>query len=279
MPQLVSGAASASAAATPATPTLAIPELDQRFRAATTRARAALWEMVYYGHQLDQADAWPALGVESGVAYAEHLGISATTWNNYMVLGARLAHLSLAEISGLRLQTMTELARVHPSLWDEYAWVEEAKALPARDFAMIVAERNRKAQPKPLAEPRADVRVSMPLSQQVSVARRLDQIRRKQRLASTGDALLVAIDAVDRAGLLEDTLADVQSKISELELIWRPEIPGLAGMVETADEKAARLALGETGIPAAAARTQQLARMVLRSLRDLKLAEFPEEAS
>src|SRR5271165_870999 len=276
LPKIVPLPATVSAATHVALP---IPELDQRFRAATTKARAALWEMVYYGHMLEQAQAWPGLGFDSGEAYAEHHGISAATWNNYMVLGDRLGHLSLAEMQGLRLQTMTELAKIHPSLWDEYAWIEEAKALPPRDFAMIVAERNRQAAPKPLAEPRADVRVSLPLSQQVAVARRLDQIRRKQRLHSTGDALLVAIAAVDRAGILEDTLAEVKSRVAELERLWRPDQPGLAGLVESPAERAARVDRGDTSLSDAATRTQQLARMLLKDLRDLDVPMATADAT
>lgn len=274
--------AAASTAVTPAlsphhTVAAAVAELDQRFRAATTRARAAIWEMVYYGHKLEQAAAaaaaWATLGFDSGEAYAEAQGISASTWHNYMVLGDRLQRLSLAEMQGLKLGTMAELAKIHPAIWDEYAWVEEAKALPARDFAMIVAQRNREHSPKPLAEPRADVRVSMPLTQQVAVARRLDQIRRKQQLATTGDALIVAVAAVDRAALLEDTLSEVKQKISELERLWRPDQPGLAGLVESDTEKAARLERGEPALTDAAARTQQITRMLLKDLRDVSIAD------
>lgn len=263
LPQIVPPPASAAT----------IAELDQRFRAATMRARAAIWEMVFYGHKLEQAESWVALGFESGSTYAEAQGISATTWNNYMVLGDRLRRLSLAEMQGLKLGTMTELAKVHPNIWNEYAWVEEAKALPARDFAAIVSQRNREYSPKPLAEPRADVRVSMPLTQQVAVARRLDQIRRKQQLATTGDALIVAVAAVDRAALLEDTLSEVKQKIAELERLWRPDQPGLAGLIESDTEKAARIERGEPALTDAAARTQQLTRMLLKDLRDVSAAD------
>lgn len=277
------GADSSHATATPAifttptTPTATatptpIAELDQRFRAATMRARAAIWEMIYYGHRLDQADAWTALGFDSGATYAEALGISADTWQNYMTIGDRLGRMTLAEMQGLKLSTLQQLARIHPTIWDEYAWVEEAKALPPRDFAMIVAQRNREHSPKPLAEPRADVRVSMPLTQQVAVARRLDQIRRKQQLASTGDALIVAVAAVDRAALLEDTLSEVKLRVSELERLWRPDQPGLAGLVESDAEKSARLDRGETALSDAAARTQQLTRMLLKDLRDVSVS-------
>lgn len=249
--------------------TASVAELDQRFRAATTRARAAIWEMIFYGYRLEQAEAWASLGFESGEAYAESLGLSPDTWQNYMTIGDRLWQLSLAEMQGLKLSTMQQLAKIHPNIWDEYAWVEEAKALTARDFSMIVAQRNREHSPKPLAEPRADVRVSMPLTQQVAVARRLDQIRRKQQLASTGDALIVAVAAVDRAALLEDTLAEVKQRVSELERLWRPDHPGLAGLIESDAEKAARLDRGEPALTDAAARTQQITRMLLKDLRDV----------
>src|SRR5271165_7045332 len=95
LPQIVPPPTPATKATHSALP---IPELDQRFRAATTRARSALWEMVYYGHLLEQSQAWSTLGVDSGAAYAEQQGISAATWNNYMVLGDRLGHLALADM-------------------------------------------------------------------------------------------------------------------------------------------------------------------------------------
>jgi hypothetical protein len=269
--QASSTASTASTAS--ASPAPAIADLDARFRQATTRARAALWEMVYYGYRLALAADWQKLGHESAESYIEQLGISPQTWLNYMVLGERLEHLTLAEMQGLKLGTMTQLAKVRPELWQEYAWVEEAKALPPRDFAMIVAQRNRDLSTKPLAEPRADVRVSMPISQQVAVARRLDQIRRKQQLATTGDALIVAVAAVDRAALLEDTLSEVKQRVAELERLWRPDQPGLAGMVESEAEKAARLDRGETALSDAAARTQQLTRMLLKDLREVEVGD------
>jgi hypothetical protein len=256
---------------------LATAELDQQFRGAVRQVRNSLAAAAYYGYRLLAADDWPSLGYDSAEHYYTEQGLSEALWKRYTTIGERLQHISLSDMQSLRISSADALSKVHPDLWPEYAWVEEAKLLPTREFEILVSQRNREHQPtaSQLAEPRITMSVSVPVSQQSLLERRLQSLRRRAKLATTGDTLIFALEAADRAGLLEEVLGSVQQAVAELGRLWKPESPWSAGLQESAAEQADRLEHGEAGGAAslidAAARSQQLTRAILRALRDLDL--------
>lgn len=254
------------------------PELDQQFRGAVKAVRNSLAAVAYYGYRLLIADDWPSLGYDSAEHYCEEQGLSEGIWRRYTLLGERLQHLTLADMQQLRVASADALAKVHPDLWPEYAWVEEAKLLPVREFEMLVRQRNLAHQPSQLAEPRIMVSVSVPLSQQSQIERRMTSLRRRAKLATSGDTLLFALEAAERASLLEDVLGAVQLSVAELGRLWKPDEPWAVGLAESAAEKTARLDHGETSsLVDAGARSQQITRAILRALKDLDLQ--PEEGA
>ena len=260
---------------------LTASELDTRLRGAVTTAHRSTCELIYYGYRLKLATDWRELGFATEEAYVESLGIGWMMWDRWIRIGERLAHLTLTEMTSISQRALGLLASVQPDLWPEYAWLEEAKVLPAREFEMLVKQRNHEHQPAGsrglLSEPRADIKVAIPISQQAVLQRRLDQLRRRERLATTGEALVYALAATDRAGQLEDSLAAIQPSLAELARLWKPAEEWSAGLQESVAEKAARLEQGLPSLSDVAQRTQQLTRTILRELRSLDL-EQPEQA-
>lgn len=262
---------------------LALPELDQQFRGAVKTARNSLAAIAYYGFRLLLANDWSSLGYDSAEHYYTEQGLSQDIWENYTKLGERLQHLSLTDMQQLRVSAARALAKVHPSLWPEYAWVEEAKLLPTREFEVLVIQRNREHQPSQLAEPRITVSVSVPVSQQSTIERRMQSLRRRAKLATPGDTLIFALEAADRASLMEDVLSAVQQQVAELGRLWKPDEPWSVALAESVAERADRLEHGAEGQAAslvdAGARSQQLTRAILRQLRELDLQPKGDPAS
>lgn len=253
---------------------LSTSELDQQFRGAVKAVRNSLAAVAYYGYRLLVAADWPSLGYESAEHYCEEQGLSEAIWRRYTLIGERLQSLSLADMQQLRVAAADALSKVHPDLWPEFAWVEEAKLLPVREFEMLVRQRNLAHQPSLMAEPRSMVSVSVPISQQSTIERRMTSLRRRAKLATPGDTLIFALEAADRAAELEEVLASIQVTAAELGRLWKPEAPWSAELAESAAERADRLANGPAGSSSlfdAGERSQTLTRSMLRTLRDLDL--------
>lgn len=217
---------------------ITLKDMAVQFFSLSRQQSRVVGEMILVAYRLWVANDWPALGFTDVEAFCDHAGITAKYWDQLTLLGERLQLLTVGEVQGLSLAMLNSLARVHPSIWSEYAWVEEAKALQAREFAMLVTQRNEEVN-KSLTEPRCALTVRVPLSQHPVLERRLEALRRQERLGSIGEALTFALESVDRADLMADTLEEIKTQVSELQLLYD-------GMEESSSEREARLETGKS---------------------------------
>jgi hypothetical protein len=243
----------------PSTAPITLTELDQRFRALVRHQSRTLGEMVFVVYRLWTADSWESLGCADVESYCNSVGVSYAYWKRLAILGQRLQSLTLAEMQNLPLRAMESLIRVHPSIWSEYAWVEEAKALTAREFSMLVMQRNERVAHGQLSEPRTQLTLRVPLSQHPVLERRLETLRRQEKFGSTAEALTYALESVDRADLMADTLSEIQSQVAELSRIQD-------SLKESQAEKEARFASGMDDGSAARLKAQKLTAQILKTI-------------
>jgi hypothetical protein len=189
---------------TPAQPTLSraggetVQELDQALRKNVAGYRNAFVGIAHYSYKLWAADDWAALGFADEVAYRESLRLSEHAWREYLLLGERLAHLSLEQMRELGAASAKLLSKVPEKLWDEYAWVEEARLLPAGDFAALVGTRTKSNKKLGLTEPRTAIALSVPATRRDEFERRIESLRRAHRLTTPADVLDFALRAAGR---------------------------------------------------------------------------------
>ena len=247
---------------------ITLKELDQRFRALARQHARTLGEMVFVAYRLVEADNWESLGMLCGEDYAESVGISYSYFRRLATLGERLQFLTVTEIQNLSVRSMSDLTKVHPAIWNEYPWVEEAKALTAREFSALVMIRNEQAGHS-LCEPRTQLTLRVPLSQHPVFERRLETIRRQEKLGSVAEALTLALESVDEKYLLSDTLTEIQKQMQELSRIQ-------SSMKELSTEKADRLEHGEDAEQIRArSRAAKLTASILKTIGDV--VEIHEE--
>lgn len=161
-----------------------------------------MMEIAYYGYRLRQADSWAELGFESEENCYEELGIPQATWNRYLLLGERLAQLTLEQLRSLSLTSAQWLARVNSRIWNEYAWVEEARLLTAHDFAALVEQRNADckllAAKSAVTEGTVEFKVRVAPSRMRSFKQRLEKLRQVYDVRSVADALERALAAAEK---------------------------------------------------------------------------------
>lgn len=260
-------------------PPITLPEISQRFHALTLADRRIAGEMAYWAFRLWQANDWERVGARDEEEFTEKQGLPWKTWSELVSLGNRLQHLSLPEMQSLTRAAMTALTRVHSSIWNEYAWVEEAKLVPPREFTMLVVQRNREAGVglAAPAEPRTELALRVPLSQRPVLERRLETLRRQHHLSSPADALIYALESVDRAGELEDVLGEVRREMEELQQTYQAaamESP-VERDIRAEDGGATRQSLSVTAV-----RAQKLAGKILRTIKQAGVAiTISEEVS
>jgi len=224
--------------------------------------------MVFLSFRLCEASDWEKLGYSDAESYADSVGISYAYFRRLATLGERLQFLTVAEIQNLPLRAMSDLTKVHPSIWNEYPWIEEAKALTAREFSALVMRRNEQAGVS-LCEPRTQLTLRVPLSLHPVMERRLETIRRQEGLGSVAEALSFALESVDEKYLLAETLTEIQKQMQELSRIQD-------SLKETSGEKANRLENGEDAAQIRArARASKLAASILRTIGEV--VEISEE--
>lgn len=245
----------------PSTAPVTVGDTFQRFSALVQTHRRTAGELAYLAYRLESANEWQALGFSDVEGMCDALGITEQWWKRCVLLGERLQHLTLTEIQTLSSAAMDSLTRVHPSLWNEYAWVEEAKVLQPKEFRMLVSQRNEQVTKSQLSEPRTQLMLRVPLSQHPVLERRLEMIRKQERLGSTAEALTFALASVDRADLMTDTLTEIQRQVAELSRIQE-------SLRELPSEKDARLD-GDKGQVAARIRAQKLTAQIMRTIGDV----------
>lgn len=211
-----------------------------------TGLRNSMLTIAYYGYKVVEAGNWTALGipaVDSEDSWRDHLGLSAKLWREHMTLGARISHLPVEQLGTLTIGTAQQLALIHPRIWTEYAWLDEARLLKTKEFAALVAERNVALQTTAFAsqvvEPKGKLTVQMADSQRRDLDRRLTRLRRVHSRRSQADTLEFVIEQAEQAELLQTRQHEIEGLVRELESVWLD-----IELRETEEEKTARLAAG-----------------------------------
>lgn len=257
----------------PSNAPISLSDIYQRFSSLVHQERRTAGELAFLAYRLWLANEWEALGFHDAEGLCNSLGISEAWWRRSIILGERLQNLSMIEMQGFSQTTMESLCRVHPSIWSEYAWVEEAKALAPREFKMLVHQRNEQVLNNHLVEPRTALTLRVPLSQHPVLERRLETIRRQERLGSVAEALTFALASVDRADLMQDTLAEIHRQAGELSRIQE-------SLKETPDEKDARFENGpDRRQSTARLRAQRLTASILRLIGETNAVHEEEVQS
>lgn len=240
---------------------LSTPELFARLQRSATALRNSLIEISYLGWQLRQRNDWQALGLADETAARETLGLGEATWQTYMTLGERLvaSGLTLEQLRSLTVESARLLTRVHPRLWHEYAWLDEARMLSTRQLASLVDERNRLAAagtsagatPRGLAETSVKLSLSCSRMQHAALDSRLTTLRRALQHRSAAETLLHAVAAAERQPGIVEAAAKLQQQTEALAQLWPADAPWSATLAESAAEREVRYA----GDPAAASLT------------------------
>jgi hypothetical protein len=242
----------------PSSAPITLTDTFERFSTLVHQERRTAGELAVLAFRLWSANDWEALGFADCEAFCASLGISDGWWRRRVTLGDRLQHLALGEVQSLSQDVMESILRVHPSIWSEYAWVEEAKVLLYREFQMLVHQRNSQVISSQLSEPRTKLTLRVPLSQHPVLERRLESIRRQEKLGSTAEALNFALESVDRADRMSDTLSELQKQVAELSRIQEL-------LKESQAEKEARFESG-TDDSGARLKAQRLTAQILKTI-------------
>jgi hypothetical protein len=243
-------------------------EIYSLLKKSVTRLRNAMVETAYFAYQLAARDEWSKLGFEDEEACRESLGLAESTWATYLLLGERLSSLTLDQMRELSVGCCRLITTISAKIWDEYAWVEEARVLSTREFSALVGQRNRDwkiAGRVGVAEPRAALTVQVPISQQQGLEQRIESLRRVRRLRSSSEALDQALAAAEREPVVVSQIELLAKAAAELERVWEM-LPQ-----ESAEEKEERYARGEgmNSVAEAASRTLRLTRKMLKVVKEL----------
>lgn len=246
-----------------------IESWNLQLRQAVDGHRNTLVEIAYYGAKIRAANGWEKLGFVDEDGYREDVGLGEKTWKEYLKLGERLSHLSLEQMSRLTFKAARLLTRVDGQIWSEFAWAEEAALLPAREFAMLVDQRNREVNPAIKIEARGRLSVEVGLSQLEPMERKIESLKKQCRLQSTAAAVNYALEAAERQSSLIQRVANLESSINELARLWQTSAPWSTELSEPDSERDARLKAGApTGLSDAAVLSQRITRRILRSLKE-----------
>lgn len=282
-PSPVDAAGSSIAPTSPASPTTAASPVVAGWFTSLSRAatshRNSMVEIAYYGHRIAAADAWQELGFRDEDHCRQHLGFPESTWTGYMRLGDRLSMLTLEQMTQLTQTAARQLTRIHPKIWEEYSWVEEAKLLPARDFQTLVDSRNKEVSPMALSEPKSNVTIQVPMSQRKVIEARIEKLRRGNRLTTTAATLSHIVAAAESQADVTSQLINLESQVAELARLWQPDAPWSTSLSESSSEQELRLAGDHVpeSLAEAAILSQRLVRRLLKSMEALH-AVLPKEA-
>jgi len=246
---------------------LSSPEMFAKVRSAATKLRNSLVEIAFYGWKLRQRQAWQELGFVDEDAAREDLGLSQSMWGTYMILGERLEGLTMDQMSTVTVEAARLLTRIHPNVWAEYAWLQEARALPMRKFALLVEQRNQQASPKALVEPRVIMDIKVPVTQKQRLDDRMQVLRKQQNLTTNAATLDYALGAAEREAQLRAEIAALQQQVTSLAELWPANQPWSANVGnESPEEQAERIATGQAPLTTAAHHTQDLTTKIRQSL-------------
>jgi hypothetical protein len=254
-----------------------LAQLDAALRQSVTTYRNSLVEVAYYGRRIAKRNGWIELGYRDEEAYQESLGLTRRTWKKYLLLGMRLEYLTLQQMKGLTIQSASKLTEVHPQIWDEFSWVEEATVLPTRDFSMLVEQRNSELGHQVIIDPKSRLTIEITRSQLAQTERRIATLRKQHRLPSAAATLTYALDAAERERALASKVSGLEAAVAELARLWHN-----THLAESAKEKEVRL---EEGMPMSLTQAGTLSRsMIKKILRQMEainaalLSQAPDSA-
>jgi hypothetical protein len=223
-------------------------ELDQALQKSTTAYKNAFVEIAHFCHRLHEKQDWGTLGAGSEEEYFTSRGL-ARTWEMFVLLGARLAELSLDQMRELTAGSAQILAKIPEKLWGEFAWVDEARLLTTKEFTLLAKERlGELTRTKGLAEPKASLSLQVPLLRRDELERRIDSLRRQHHLHSPVDTL------------------DFMLRIAE----QGPGVVTAAERLDRCTEELMHMVDSEAADPADLGEIARLAARLRRHLKDLK---------
>lgn len=252
-------------------------EIDQCLRKSVRAWRNALVETAYYIRLLSDQGEWTSLGFAGSDEYRESLGLSESQWETHLLLGERLSSLTLDQMREITISTARMITSINAKIWDEFAWVEEARVLRPKEFAALVAKRNQDLKVIGRGgvggvggiggigvEPRSNLTLAVPASQQERLEGRIESLRRTRKLKSLSDAIELALSAAEREPIFSSQIQKLVQAVEELDRVW-DHLP-----VESEEERGRRLAEGEDrSVAEAALVTQKITRRMLLVLSDL----------
>jgi hypothetical protein len=184
-----------------------ILQYDTELRAAAKAYRNSLAKIAYYGFRMRLSDGWTLLGLEPGPrgeeAYRESIDVPRSTWYKAVRIGQQLHQLSLEDLSRIPTTNAELLTQVDPAIQHDFPWTEEAKTLPPKEMADLVATRNRTVGGK---EPLSTLLFRVPFLAKRAIEDMLEAIQHKYELSSKGQTLeLMIADLHNDANLLAAT--------------------------------------------------------------------------
>lgn len=171
-----------------------IAQYHQELQQAARAYRNSLAKIAYYGFRLRLTDGWTAMGFEPGPrgeeAYRDSLDIPRSTWYKAVRIGQALHQLSLDDLSKIPTTNAELLTQVDPAIVHDHPWVAEAKSLPPKEMADLVATRNREVGGK---EPLSTLVFRVPFLAKRAIEDMLEAIQHKYELSSKGQTLELMI--------------------------------------------------------------------------------------
>jgi hypothetical protein len=236
-------------------------ELDVLLRKGTSSIRIGLAEVAYSSFRLHEKDEWGTLGFASEADYFASLGYAESTWDSYLLLGERLNSLTLAMMQEIPAASARLLATISAKIWPEFAWVEEARILAPREFALLVKDRRAQAGAgRGIAEPKTHLELSIPLLQKDEFEHRLDSLRRREKLPTQAAVLDFALRSAEKDPARSGVVERLAQMAEELARTW-----------DGVDIRLGDLADPETeSLLAAKRHAQDLLRQIQKSLRELR---------
>ncbi len=161
---------------------------------AARNLKASLARIAYYGWRMRLAEGWICWGHEPGSrgedAYRESLGIPRSSYFKFVRIGQALHQLSLADLERIPTTNAELLIQVDPTLIHDWPWVQEARTLKPKQFADLVASRNKTVGGQ---EPLSTIALKVPFLAKQAIEDMLEGFQQRHELSSKGQALELMI--------------------------------------------------------------------------------------
>lgn len=212
-----------SAALTNSEPEILLPQskelvaLDQQVRQVAKTLRTSTMSLAHFGFRLryqieGMGGDWAVLQMplrtsdgeriaQTEDEYRAALGVGRSTYYKALRIGESLRQLKLADMEQITVENAELLILVDPAIVPSFPWVEEAKVLSSHEFAIRVAQRNRKV--GGAREPTTRFSVKVPITAKKFLEETVESFRLEHELATSGEALEMLIaDVHDRPNIM-----------------------------------------------------------------------------